>query len=520
MTRLFSRRIIAGALALVFSLSSANAQLGGLFDEAKRRAEREAREAAEQAVGEALFPLEQDGADLREMSLLLDRYAPLRYDDTARLERTATGGFILQPGSYRFQLQSYCLKPGAYGRPGGNGYMSGTLSGKLGPYMRDILANSYANADIPQTDIQRLIWGLIAGTPISAMNTEAQQAAARLLTPQQIIALNGADAFIPPDLSNRARRNLPRAARQAWDAQVRLRRAAANPTASYADLEEIAVRDGEPPTTDDDVPKGRWNWHPDGFFIRYDASGYSRSIVDVVMPEPATIIRDGLGRITQLQYPNGDFSRVTYASDTPITEPGLRDIVAFPVARVEVHSRNPVTGEMRIAVSEDGGFIFLSERSFRGASLNPNFRYASFRHPTPATSLTVAAMWQPSAWDLAPEPVQEAHERVEFYQDRIDALTNPPSQEDVDNFLDMDHYGEGIESIFGGPGAMYEWLIDHHERRNRALAYATSLIESLGEDEPAAPSTGGLPIWEPPAETAHPASDGYVQRLGISGRGY
>lgn len=504
------------ALAAAFATAApANAQLGGILDQAKNRVEREAREAAETAVGKALFPLEENGAELRKMSFLMDGYAPASFDDTAMLERTETGGYRLAPGAYHFEQVSYCLKPGSYGKPGGAGYMSGKLTGKLSPYMRDILANSYARSDIPREDIQVLIWGLIAGVKIDDMKLEAQAAAAALLTPKQIAALNGPDVFVPRELSSRALRALPRPVRKSYEAHQRLRAAAARPDISFEELERIAVLDGDAPKSSDDVPKGRWSWHPDGYFIRYDSTSYRRAMTEIVVPEAATIMRDALGRITEMRFANGDYSVVTYASDEPITSRKFKRMAAFPILHAEIHSRDPVTGNVRTARIDNNGHIFISENSLRHAAQEPAFKHASLN---PAALFM--ALWQSTPLPvISIDAINEANERREYYQERLRRLTEPPSQKDIDDFLDMGHYADGIEAAFGGPAAGYEWLIDHYERQNRALAYATVLIEGLGEDDPAEPGSGPL-IWEPSEETANPARTGYAQMLGLTGRSY
>jgi hypothetical protein len=514
LTKLIRSAAMLLAATAIIAAPPAAAQLGGIVNQAKKRAEREARDAAETAVAKAIFPLEQDSANLRRMSVYMDRYTPRAYNDIGALERTASGGFALAPGTYRFESQSYCLKPGAYGRPGGAGYMSGELTGKLAPYLRDILANSYRRPDINRDHIQSLIWGLIGGVKISSMNADSRAAAAALLSPQQILALSGPDAFIPPQLSSRAMRKLPRSARNAYDAHQRLRLAAERPDVSFAELERIAIREGEAPTTDNDVPAGRWSWRPDGFFIRYSSNGYRRTTAEIVVPEAAEIIRDSIGRISDLRFGNGDSVITTYADDTPISKRKYRGVVSFPIARVEIRSTDPVTGAMRVAVADQGGHMFFNSNSIRGAALHTRqFSHAGFTPiltmfmPTPIRVIDIGA-------------INEANARRKYYEERARRLSEPPSRADIDDITDLGHYSDGIETAFGSPSDRYEWLIDHFERQNRALAYATSLIESLGEGgEEAAPSTG-LPVWEPSAESALPARDGYAQRLGLSGRSW
>ena len=48
------------------------------------------------------------------------------------LQRTPNGGFVLQPGSYQMQVQSYCLKAGTHGPGGGDGYLYATRRSPAG----------------------------------------------------------------------------------------------------------------------------------------------------------------------------------------------------------------------------------------------------------------------------------------------------------------------------------------------------------------------------------------------------
>ncbi len=507
------------ALAMIGAMllpTLAAAQIGGVLNDAKRRAEDAAREAAETTVAKALFPLEEESASLRRMSLLMDNYQPRAFSDGSALARTDSGGFVLAPGSYRFQSESYCLKPGAYGRPGGNGYMSGEITGKLAPYLHDILANSYRRPDIHRDHIQSLIWGMIAGVKTTSMNTDAQAAAAALLTPQQILAVNGSDAFLPPELSSAALRKMPRSVRNVYNAHERLRRAAARPDVSFDELEAIAIRSGEAPRTDDDVPAGRWSWHPSGYFIRYKSDTYRRATADIIVPERAQIIRDAVGRISEMRFDNGDSVITTYADDAPISGRKYRGVVAFPIARVEIRSTDPATGAVRVAIADNGGHIFFNSESIREAGLDTRrLRHASFAAPV------MAMLWQSPIPVINIDDINEANARREYYEERARRMTEPPSSEDISDLTDTDHYSDGIEAAFGDASDRYEWLIDHFERQNRALAYATSVIETLGDGEEEAAAPGhGLPVWDPSTESALPARSGYAQRLGLSGRSW
>jgi len=513
--------VVLTIFAIGFAAPSANAQLGGIVDQVKNRAEREAREAAEQAVAKTLFPLEVDSADPRRTNPYLDRYAPARFGDMSALPRTQSGGFVLRPGAWRFTAQSYCLSAGHYEKPGGAGYMSGPITGKMAPYVRSILGASHGAPDIPQRHIQRLLWGVLSGVEIREMNAASQAAAATLLTPEQISDLNGGPAgFVPYELSSRALRKLPRSARDAYNAQRRLRIAAANPRSSYADLEAIAVRGGVAPRSDDDIPAGRWSWHPDGYFIRYDSSSYSKTVVEIVVPERSSVVRDSQGRIIEWNFSNGDRVRTTYAGGAPIRSSIYPQADGHRFASIEIRAFDRASGGFKTTTKTVAGWAFVET----GGSRRGEYPASGVRYASASGVIYPVAMLQSGEITVVDiteinERAQEARERTEFIQERHRRATEPPSREDVDQFLDMEHYQDGIEAAFGGPSDRHEWLIDHFEREARALAYATEQIASLldGTEDGAGAAS---PAYEPSGESALPSGSGSLQRRGVSGRGF
>src|SRR5690606_19436413 len=76
----------------------------------------------------------------------------------------------------------------------------------------------------------------------------------------------------------------------------------------------------------------------------------------------------------------------------------------------------------------------------------------------------------------------EARKLQEFIQDRIDAATDPYTDDDIDRMLDLDHFYEGAKTLVGDPAERVKWLIETRERITRAIGRATERIEELGED--------------------------------------
>jgi hypothetical protein len=117
-----------------------------------------------------------------------------------------------------------------------------------------------------------------------------------------------------PDAQSRLLDALPAPARAAVEAEGRMHDLILQGQASYADLEAVAVLAGAAPRGPGsrDVPDGRWSWHPDGYFVSYQPSGYARTAVQIYVPEDVRVERDGSGRIVSLTGPRDDQIEVTW----------------------------------------------------------------------------------------------------------------------------------------------------------------------------------------------------------------
>lgn len=507
------RRLLLGAaLSAAAVPSSAAAQFGvprpeDVLRRARDRAVQEGREAAEGAVARALFPMEADSAAFRPMAPNLDRIDFGPFGDMTTLPRTSTGGFVLRPGCWEFRAESYCLMAGAYERTGGSGYRSGELTGRIGQPVQAILANVYAHPSLPRTDVQSLLWGVLAGVEIRNQSPGAQRAAALLLTPQQLGDLNGGLAgFAPPQLTSRALAELPPSVRAAYDAQRRMRDIAGRPRTTFADMEAVAVLRGNPPNTADDVPSGRWNSHPGGFCIRYASESYSRTTVQIVVGERARVRRDGQNRIIEMSFADGAYVRASY-HDEPFRLDAFPRLAAYRFARVELSD-----GTQRAAY-DNTGYCWVTERRRRAES---GFRFALAHDRFGGAGLHLAQFGGIDPED-AYERASDIHDRYESYRDLHDAATRPADDSDIDALGDEDHYREGVESLGGDTSDRLGWIAEMHERLARALARATDVLNGMPDSSDDGP--GGGRVYDPSRDVGLPGSSG-VQRRGISGRGW
>lgn len=201
------------------------------------------------------------------------------------LPKAPTGGFILCEGLYEMTNKSYCLHAGTRGPSSGDGYMLAPVQGPKKDVVVAILKSAEKHSEVPQRNIQVLLWAIIARTKLADFNTEIKATAALLLTPQQLLMLEGgALGILPNNIMEDAKSKLPPAVQAVFEAENNIRRLAASGASSYEEMEKYAILAGIAPNNNSDYPSGTWALHPDGYYIRYFPKGYSVTRVQVYVP--------------------------------------------------------------------------------------------------------------------------------------------------------------------------------------------------------------------------------------------
>jgi hypothetical protein len=276
---------VAAIAAFVAAASSGSAQLGGiggLGDKLKKKV------GIENVLG-GRPPITTSLEDARWGDPSKDGVTPREGSRSLMtLQRTPNGGFVLQPGYFVMQAQSYCLKAGTHGPGGGDGYLYAPPKGPAEDAVMTIVRNSVNRPEIAQSQIQQLLWAIIARAKFEDLSNELKATAGRLLTPRQLASLNrSALDMVPGPVMDRAMANMPGPLRQIAQAEAQLRQMLTTPGASFAEMERIAVLAGAAPMGEGSqaVPSGRWSLHPDGYHVRYIPSGYSSTRVEVWVPQ-------------------------------------------------------------------------------------------------------------------------------------------------------------------------------------------------------------------------------------------
>ena len=342
------------SLAAVFALllvaacaGSADAQLGGLGglgDKLKKK--------TPNLLGEKP-PITTSLPDARWGDASKDGFTPREPERSLMtLQRTPNGGFVLQPGYYMLQDQSYCLKAGTHGPGGGDGYLYAPPKGPAEDAVMSIVRNSVNHPEIHQHDIQVLLWAIIARAKFEDLSSELKATASRLLTPRQLAALNRSalDALSGNALTNalggvpeplrqiaqaeaqlrqmlttpgatyaemervavlsgnaltNALGGVPEPLRQIAQAEAQLRQMLTTPGATYAEMERVAVLSGNAPLGpgSQEIPSGRWSLHPDGYYVRYIPSGYSTTRVEIWVPQGSPAVGKEYDPATHIAVP-------------------------------------------------------------------------------------------------------------------------------------------------------------------------------------------------------------------------
>ena len=303
-------------------------------------------------------PLTSSLADAVTEVALLDRFNPDHGAPLLELPMGLDDGVTLVPGLWDAQLQSYCLKAGTFGPTRGDGYLWAPLKGPKADVVNAILTKSAFHPDVPQRDIQVLLWGIIARTRVSQLPDASRRAAQQLLSESQIASIDGSALDVIPDQwVRRITGPLDSIVRRALEAENRLRQVFANPAgAAYDELERIAVLNGVPPLNERgrEVPAGRWSFHPNGYFIRFKPSSYTNMQLQIYVPERFTPARAG-DRITAIVDAAGSELSASYGPGGAIASATYRRAGGQP-RTVTVRSGEAVVNAARDAARDAARF--------------------------------------------------------------------------------------------------------------------------------------------------------------------
>ncbi|MFH1312290.1 MAG: hypothetical protein ABIJ00_03605 [Candidatus Eisenbacteria bacterium] len=225
----------------------------------------------------------------------MDSFNPETFSPLGDMPRTEEGGFLILPGTYEFEAESYCLSAGTYSpRSGGPGYLYSNLKGSCSSVVHNALMGAFMNPQVDQDSVQMLLWAIVSGTKLEDMSPQIQEIARALLPEEDLQKLSsGLFGFISDLMLQEALDKAPESVKRIIEAVQQLRDTLAEADPSeYNMLEEIAVLRGIEPKDllVREVPEGRWTRLPEGYFIRILPGSYRSTRIELHVPESAMII--------------------------------------------------------------------------------------------------------------------------------------------------------------------------------------------------------------------------------------
>ena len=226
--------------------------------------------------------------------------ADAKFTALSSLNKNPDGFYELSPGFYETTNLSYCLKAGTNGPSKGDSYGNAPIKGKMDDVVEAILVNSQelwrnkgskqgiTNQFISQKDVQLLLWAIIAKADFDDMQNKTKAVALALLSPEQIVKLNGgAVKSVVNFASDKGWMEKPAIVRSIEEAEQSLRQLYKSSNSTYEDFERLAVLAGIN-TDPQPVEFGTWFKHADGYYIRYEPQGYPRTHIKIYVPEKKT----------------------------------------------------------------------------------------------------------------------------------------------------------------------------------------------------------------------------------------
>ncbi len=369
----------------------------------------------------------------------LDAYAPEHGALIGLLPHGPNGTINLLPGLWEGTFRSYCLHAGTYGPTQGDGYLYAPLKGPSAGVIQHILQNSASHLEIPQHNVQVLIWAILARTKISDCGPEIQQTAQTLMTKQEIDKCNGgALGKIPPAVLAQASANLPPMAQQCLQADGDIRgMLMGQVNVPYDKLERVAVLNGDctPPKGSRDVPGGRWSYQPEGFFEQFFPDGYWTTRTMFYTPEAFNVGADAKGRITTIEDRQGVRVEVKYDDATaPLTFTGDAAVKGYEIASLKLTGPDPKKpGLMKTVNLPSPGWIMVGTPNGKGRDNGPGDAFADAQN---------RYNWAVGQWkDLG---------ALNASIGKLIPKRLAPKSQDLGNLMDLASFAEGLRAAVAG----------------------------------------------------------------------
>jgi hypothetical protein len=254
-----------------------------------------------------------------------DEYQPLDIQPKAE-----NGGYRLQSGLYSMNAKSFCLKGYTYGPSKGDGHLYAPLKGKKAGFVQTIIERYGQKPQTPQQDVQVLLWAIIAGADMNTLGTQHAKTLNTLFSTQELLTYKGKDwlsGVAEKEVFNLKQTLLGKVSPQLEkliEADNKIK-SMVRENKTFQEIEKIAVIAGVAPRDMvREVSKGRWSYHPNGYFVRFFPNGYSQTRVDVYVPFNDAVQTDSKGKAVALNNDARQLKEVIFNPSTMVASPANR----------------------------------------------------------------------------------------------------------------------------------------------------------------------------------------------------
>lgn len=228
---------------------------------------------------------------------------PKAFKPLAKLDRTDDGSFLLKVGIFEAHVESFSFDAErGWNRIGG--FYPAPLKGRRANVIAAVLKQSELHPDVPQGDIQQLLYAIVQGADLEKMSPPVQQTAARILPKDTLAQLQGATAAKTMEkrllgILNDRLKNNPKTAQAMGEASNKTKTL----DQKYGVSDTIGDLNGgnaapESFASTGPVLRGTWVQMPGGFYLRYLPEGMARVRLQVIVPDAAMAQTDPKSPLT------------------------------------------------------------------------------------------------------------------------------------------------------------------------------------------------------------------------------
>lgn len=267
--------------------------------------------------------------------------------------KTENGGYRLKSGLYSMNAKSFCLRGYTHGPSKGDGHLYAPLKGKKADFVKSIIEHYAVKPEILQQDVQVLIWAIIAGADMNTLGEQHSKTLNALFSNEELLRLTAkgwAEGYAQKqfdELKGTIIGKTPPKLQELLDADEKIR-SMVKGNKSFQEIEKIAIIAGVAPRDMvREVSKGRWSYHPDGFFVRFFPNGYPQTRIDVYVPFQNAVETDANGKAVSMNKEAKQSKEIVFNPSGMVASPANR-----PSQRVGV---SPVPVKPTPLPPEEGG---------------------------------------------------------------------------------------------------------------------------------------------------------------------